>query len=375
MPPFEFSNKTILIISPERWGPNFLSKHHYAIELSKKNTVFFLNSIPDTTLKQKIKVTKTTENITVISYNKAIKGLLKLPPILIDLQFNSVIKKVIKVINAPLDLLWDFDQIRFQNCIPFNATHNIFHPVDIMNQIPSKIKTRKSELADLTLYLSKEIIKDIKSTKPKYFINHGISEGFINIKKDKTSFIKKDKINIGYVGNIQSKFLDWKILKIIISQNPELHFVIIGPYQSSNLGGNNIKKDISFLKSQENVTLTGSKPINELINILPNFDAFLVCYDTAKYRKEVSNSHKLLEYCSTGKVIISNFVSTYKNKPNLLEMVDNNIDLPKRFKSVISNLESYNNKDKSNLRINFAKQNTYSNHLLEIENLITNLND
>tara|TARA_B100000809_G_scaffold249578_1_gene281087 strand:+ start:11182 stop:12309 length:1128 start_codon:yes stop_codon:yes gene_type:complete len=375
MLPFEFTNKTILIISPESWGQNFLSKHHYAQELSKKNTVFFLNSIPDVSLTQNIETSKITGNLTVISYKKSIKGLLKLPPLLIDLQFRSVIKEIIKVINAPLDIVWDFDQIRFQNCKPFNASYNIFHPVDIMKQIPSKIKTRKSELSDLTLYLSDEIIKDIASSKPKQFINHGINEYFFHNENHEFSFIKKNKTNIGYIGNIQSKFLDWKVLKTIISKNPGINFVIIGPYEGSNLGGDNKNKDINFLKSQENVALTGSKPIEELINILPNFDAFLICYDTENYRKEVSNSHKLLEYCSTGKVIISNHISTYRDKTNLLEMVNNNIDLPEKFKSVISNLDSYNDKEKSDLRINFAKQNTYKNHLLEIENLITNLHD
>ena len=375
MLPFEFTNKTILIISPESWGQNFLSKHHYAQELSQKNTVFFLNSIPDATLKQNVETKKTSENLTIISYKKSIKGLLKLPPLLIDLQFRAVIKDILNVINTPLDVLWDFDQIRFQNCKPFNAKQNIFHPVDIMKQIPPRIKTRKSELSDLTLYLSDEIIKDITSSKSKQFVNHGISEAFFHKENHEFSFIQKDKINIGYIGNIQSKFLDWKVLKNIIRESPEVNFVIIGPYEASNLGGDNKNKDIHFLKSQENVTLTGSKPTKELIKILPNFDAFLICYDTDNYRKEVSNSHKLLEYCSTGKVIVSNHISTYKDQTSILEMVDNNIDLTEKFKSVISNLGYYNNKAKSDLRINFAKQNTYKNHLLEIENLITNLHE
>src|SRR4030081_3223301 len=41
---FTLKNKTILLISPQGWGPMFLSKHHYAIELAKRgNTIYFLN--------------------------------------------------------------------------------------------------------------------------------------------------------------------------------------------------------------------------------------------------------------------------------------------------------------------------------------------
>ena len=41
-----FSDKKILIISPEPWGVNHISKHHYALALIKKgNTVYFLKKV------------------------------------------------------------------------------------------------------------------------------------------------------------------------------------------------------------------------------------------------------------------------------------------------------------------------------------------
>jgi len=372
---FQFKNKTILIISPEKWGENYLSKHHYAIELSKENEVYFLNSQTNNTLNKKVITEKIAKNITVIHYKKTVKGLLKLPSAFIDLQFKSIIKEILNTINQPIDILWDFDQYRFPNSKAFKAKRTIFHPVDIMKQIPAKIRSRKSNLSDLTLYLSNEIIKDLKTCKPCHFINHGISEDFFRGTNSTYPFISKEKINVGYVGNIQSKFLDWKTLKTIVKNNPTVNFIFIGPYQNSNLGGDNLFKDIDFIKLQYNCTLLGSKPANELTEILPSFDAFLICYDTDNYRKEVSNSHKLLEYCSSGKVIISNYISTYANKQGVLEMVDNNIDLPLKFKNVISNLDFYNTSKKSEYRINFAKKNTYKNHIEKIAQLINSLND
>lgn len=41
---FTFKNKNILIISPEAWGTNHVSKHHYARELQKQGgKVWFVN--------------------------------------------------------------------------------------------------------------------------------------------------------------------------------------------------------------------------------------------------------------------------------------------------------------------------------------------
>jgi hypothetical protein len=68
-------------------------------------------------------------------------------------------------------------------------------------------------------------------------------------------------------------------------------------------------------------------------------DAFLICYDIEKDQSGGTNYHKIMEYMCTGKVIIGNNITTYKNKPELVQMVnerDNNRELPALFDHVIS---------------------------------------
>ena len=60
-------------------------------------------------------------------------------------------------------------------------------------------------------------------------------------------------------------------------------------------------------------------------------DAFLICYDVLKDQSKGTNYHKVLEYVSTGKIIVANNISTYENEPALVQMVkerDSNDKLP-----------------------------------------------
>jgi hypothetical protein len=102
-------------------------------------------------------------------------------------------------------------------------------------------------------------------------------------------------------------------------------------------------------------------------------DAFLICYDILKDQCHGTNYHKVMEYLSTGKVIVSNNITTYSTLPNLIEMTASrtqNNDLPTLFKQVVSNLQHYNQPNFIKLRQEFALSNLYSNKIGEIEKII-----
>ena len=80
-----------------------------------------------------------------------------------------------------------------------------------------------------------------------------------------------------------------------------------------------------------------------------------------------------MEYLSTGKIIISNNISTYKDRPDLIQMVKERTDnhqLPALFKKVISHLEEYNSPKLQSGRIEFALNNSYAKQLDVIEKII-----
>lgn len=371
---FEFKNKTILILSPEDWGTNLLSKHLYAKELSKNNKVYFLHTCPHPSQKKIIETTSIFENLTLIHLKSVVRGIFKLPSFSIDLQNHFIIKKIVKEISQPIDVVWSFDQAKFQNLKQFNAKTTIFHPVDYIVK-ESIFLTKIANNADVVFSVSQAILNKIITTTPKHFINHGIDEIFFQENKslDKPDFIKSNTINVGYVGNLQMNFIDYENLIKTVQENPTLNFVFIGPSKKSNLGGQQQFKGLDTLKSFENTSFIGEFSKIDLVKTLPFFDILWLCYNHNKFPIEVSNSHKILEYLSSGKVVVSNFISSYENNP-VLKMVSNNKELAPTIKSVAENIEDYNSNHLQLNRIKFASDNSYQKQLERIEIIINTLN-
>jgi len=129
------------------------------------------------------------------------------------------------------------------------------------------------------------------------------------------------------------------------------------------------------LELSPNVILKGSTPSKEIANHLADFDVLLVLINSQKDYNKGSNSHKIIEYLSTGKVIVSNHLSTYKNQRELIKMVDemHNEKLPELFKTVINNLEYYNNPELQRKRIKYALENTYEKQIIRIKQYISKI--
>lgn len=368
---FEFKNKTILIISPEDWGDNLLSKHLYALELSKRNNlVYFLHASPHPNQNNFVETSKINENLTLIRLKHVVKGIFKLPSFLIDIQNKTIINKIKRNIPQPIDVIWSFDQSKFQNLKQFKAKYTIFHPVDYIIKAKPFI-SRIANSADVVFSVSELILNQINTITPKHFINHGVDEIFFNkIEKINTpNFIKPNNINVGYIGNLTMKFIDWKYLFKTVKDNPQLHFVFIGPYQKSNLGNAENNEKIEELMKFENTAFTGSYSKTKLIEVLPFFDIFWLCYNHVKYPIEVSNSHKILEYLSTGKVVVSGYIETYKNS-NLLYFSNNNDNLATTIQRVCNKIENFNSLEKMQERKDFSKENTYKKQIERIEKII-----
>jgi hypothetical protein len=98
------------------------------------------------------------------------------------------------------------------------------------------------------------------------------------------------------------------------------------------------------------------------------FSAFIVLINNENDFNKGSNSHKIIEYLSTGKVVISSHISSYE-KTDLIEMVDEftNEKFPDLFKKIISNLTYYNSPEQQKKRIEYALDNTYKKQIERIE--------
>jgi len=138
--------------------------------------------------------------------------------------------------------------------------------------------------------------------------------------------------------------LDVGCLIKIITENPEVIFEFWGTYEAkqSNIGGGSdkeVEQFISQLQQARNVVLHGPVHPKQLAVEFQRMNAFLICYDIQKDQSRGTNYHKVMEYLSTGQVVISNNITTYSSLPNLLEMTvsrtDNN-ELPALLKKLFA---------------------------------------
>jgi len=106
-----------------------------------------------------------------------------------------------------------------------------------------------------------------------------------------------------------------------------------------------------------------------LAKAMQDMDVFLFVYSANADMNAASNSHKLLEYISTGKTVVSTYVSTYKGTA-LLEMCKDENELPALFNQVKDNISQYNSIDKQQARISYALNNSYAAQIDKIEKLL-----
>lgn len=372
-------NKRILIISPQAWGQMFISKHHYALALAKMgNRVYFLNP-PELNSKKKpgyihIESSCAHHNLFLIDHTLKFPFLLKFHAIKIfHLLMGYHIQKLLNKIGEPIDFVWSFDQ---GNLFPFKLfdekSYKIFQPVDEPTNAEA---VRAAEGSHIILSVTREILEKYnRFRQPRHLINHGIAEDFL---LPSTSGVRKKKIHVGFSGNLLRPDIDRKTLLAVIEQNPAIVFECWGSYTSAdnNIGGLEDEATKSFIGQlqQHGVVLHGPAPPDKLARELQRMDAFVICYDVIKDQSKGTNYHKIMEYLSTGKVIIANNVSAYAGKPELVQMIRsrlNNNAYTRLFKKVIQNLDYYNSPSLQQHRREYARLNTYINHISRIEKII-----
>jgi hypothetical protein len=188
------------------------------------------------------------------------------------------------------------------------------------------------------------------------------------------------KIKVGYVGNLFLSSLDRESIMNLIKAHPEVFFYFWGPskLELSNLSGDvttQVNDWIHWLEKADNVCLQGVLGTEQMAVEINEMDMFFIALDNEKDKNRGANSHKVLEYLSTGKVVVSKNLGEYANKNQLIEMTNGNSgeELLELFTKVVSNLDYYNSTELQKLRKNFAKDNSYDSQIARIVQKLTEL--
>jgi len=377
-------NKTILILSPQSWGKMYVSKHHYAVQLAREgNQVYFLNPpvdkdpVPGKSIH--IEPVTTCAGLFLIHHRLYFPYNLKFHFIgLFHFLMKPHIRRILGMIGRPVDVIWSFD---LGNLYPFrlfpSRALRIFHPVD---EPRNQTAIDSAKGGQVIFSVTREILDKYNDFPgQRHFVNHGVGENFLLPVDVNREFV--NPVRVGLSGNFLRSDIDREVLLQIVRENPKVVFECWGSYASSqsNLAGSSDENTEAFIRELQaatNVILHGSIGAEKLARELHRMDAFLICYDIEKDQSKGTNYHKIMEYLSTGKVIISNNVTTYKEYPELIQMVeerDNNRNLPVLFREVISNLQHFNSPQLQERRIGFSRDNTYSRQIGRIGQLLESL--
>lgn len=371
-----------MIISPQKWGNMVLSKQHYALELAKRNNdVYFLNPATQTHISlypNPSIISNKAYNVNEVNYNigwfsQVAKHKLRL---FYNLWTSYLIMRLLRKLNKKIDLVWCFDPMSFSNLKLFKADQIIYHPVDIHT---TKFHQSLAKQADVVLSVAQLILDNLGTNNVNMFhVHHGLADEFVDLPSEGTQ--ENGEIHCSYVGNLLRQDIDRATIKNLIETYPHVNFHFIGNYgqTSSNLDTDSLRalEFVDYLKQCKNVRLLGVMSTNELAQFLQTMDIHLICYDPVLDMCKGTNYHKVIEYLSTGKAIVSNHVTTYKDM-HLMYMCDstaNNHDFLDKFQYCISNLGTVNSTEMQNRRRKFALGNTYSLQVDKIEKILTSLN-
>lgn len=381
---FQLKDKTVLLISPEKWGPMKVSKHHYALELANAGSkVFFIE--PPSLQQRGIQIVACPDHpgISLIQYKPVFRGKRFLPSVLYAVLLRLQIKQILKVIGKKPDLVLCFHGYLFENLRWFGATKTIFFAADqfYYDALPPEVQS-----ADLLLAVSDTIRKRMEESGRKVWqMNHGLQETFVALAKEQlnkgihTAPVKQ--VVAGYIGNLRMQALDRKRMMEVIGGHPGIRFIFWGSYRTEdlNLGGESNEEAnafIRFLETSPNVELRGAVKSELLPQQMQECNLFWLCWKTTGNRLwDGSNSHKILEYMATGSPIVSHHVSSYDGT-DLLYMLGKSEDAEQFatcFRRTVALVEKGESATIVNMRLQFAVNHAYHSQLQKIQQLLLNV--
>ena len=354
----------VLIISPEEWSAHTVSKHHYAMTLARRRaTVFFLNPPDDSLKRMKIEQVEGLPDLHIVSASKVATGLRIYPAFLRRWLERRWLLRLESIIGTKIDVVWLFENSRFFDMRFAGERLKIYHQVDQSQAFHLELAASTADICFCVTDFIKELLNPFNSKV--YKIPHGLAAALnpIELTVDQLGKFEQDVPQIVYIGNLDMLFLDAELLTGIVRQFSNVQFHFVGGYSKDGL----LRQLAGDLP---NVCWWGRVESALIPAILDQADILLVTYRAAQYREQLANSHKIIEYLGSGKTIVATYTDEYKDKRDLLEMVDDSCDYVAVFERVVKNLPDYNSTERQAQRMAFAQANTYDKQINKIITLL-----
>jgi glycosyltransferase involved in cell wall biosynthesis len=360
----------VLIISPEPWDGHFVSKHHYAITLASRGyDVYFLNPPQNNINVVNLRETK-YKHLWEVNGPQVTKGLRFYPKSLRNTLERKWLEGLERQIGHRFTSIWLFENSRFYDMTFAGKRLKIYHQVDLNQDLHVMEAVKSADICFCTTdYIKSELLR---FTDKVYKIHHGFAWNYhkdSSLSREQNELFNSSKINVAYIGNLDISFLDIDLFILLLKNYPEVTFHLVGDYSRE-------KELYRRCKSYENVKWWGRIASDQIPIILKSVDILLVIYkaNNSEEMKQLASPHKMMEYLASGKVMVSTYTDEYKDKLELLEMVDNADDYLKKFDEVANNLAFHNSKEKQEKRTAFAKSHSYDRQLDKIVDYLKQYN-
>lgn len=354
--------KRILLISPQPWDHLHISKHHYATELARENEVVFLQPPEAAGPRLNLRPHTALRRLRIASWRPFTPKAFRFhayPLYRFGMRWNAA---WLAAQLGGIDVLWCFDFNVFPDLDAFGAGLRIFHPVDPLS---SPRQAAIADRADLVISVSERILSNFASGAAKnrmLLVNHGLSNAFADLARQPAGQRCPGRTRCGYFGNLDRPIVHLALLAATIRANPKVEFHFWGPFRSDG-------RFASEIATLPNVRAHGAVETSELALKTKNMDMFVLAYLHHPSESDRSNAHKLLEYMSTGKVIVATRMDCYSEDPDLVRMsrqLDDS-DFPTVFSAALAEVQSLNAADLSAKRKDFCLQFTYAANIRKID--------
>lgn len=274
------------------------------------------------------------------------------------LRQNFNISKAVCLVDLPF---WAPLVLEFQKFYEWKIVYNAMDQLSGFSNVTSQMLAPEADLikkSDLVLATSHLLYHEkIKINPNCLLVPNGADFDHFNYSPDVLPEELKEinKPIIGYYGAL-SDWLDTDLLHDLATARPNWNFVLIGRIESA---------DVSRLKGMSNVFFLGEKSYELLPGYLQHFDTCIIPFKKIPLT-EATNPVKLFEFLSAGKSVVAtdlNELCYYKEYVRLASSLSDwleSIEL-----ALKDDLPAQEEK-----RMQFARQNTWEERILQIEDAI-----
>jgi hypothetical protein len=353
-------SSTILIISPEPWDGHFVSKHHYALELTRRGHRVLFHGPPATTGGMRlVPVANQLGDLQILHAPRVAPGLRFMPNPLRRALEARWLKQVEQIVGHSVDVVWNFENSRFFDMGFAGNRLKIYQQVDLNQDFHPE---KAAATADISIAISAPIEQRLKPSASELIrITHGYaSQPLAEPLPDgvEASF-SEARVNAVMIGNLDIAYLDVVLLAQLVKTHREVRFHFVGTYSA----GLNLHAAIA---AAPNVVFWGRQPSHLLPAFLERADLLLLAYLADQHLEQLANPHKMMEYLASGRCVLATRTLDYENRPNLIEMAFDREDYARRFAAITAEPAVWNSAERVAQRRAFALDNTYEKQLNRI---------